>query len=113
MGVIVSRNSASLPLVTGQTIADWNTAEHDVLTIGESGVTYWVTLCLMNIGSLTVGADITTRGYMVANGTEEALGSDIVTVGTDPNIFWPGGLWFFAIHQPIRLTAQSNTLARH
>ena len=101
----------SLPLVSGQTIANWNTAESTILTIGESGVTYWATLCVVNIGSLTVGADITTRGYMIVNGTEEFLGSDISTVGTDPNVFWPGGLWFFAIHEAIRLTAQSDTPA--
>lgn len=110
IGLSLPANRVSAPVV-GETIANWNTAEQDVLMIGESGVVYWPALTLINIGFLTPGAVITIRAYMVVNEVEQQIGEDDYTVGVDYNIQWFSGLFLFAFHEPVRITAQSDTPA--
>jgi len=94
-----------LPPISGRTIADWQVAEHDIISIGAAGISYWVTLCLLNIRDITPGSLMTFRTYMVVNGVEELMDTATYTQGVDPNIFWAG--WVFAIHEVVRITAQS------
>jgi hypothetical protein len=102
-----STKIAALAPVVGQTIADWQVAESDVLRIGAAGSSYWVTLCLLDIGAITPASVITIRTYMIVNGIERLLAQDTYTQGVDPDIIWAGPVLLFTIHEAIRITAQS------
>lgn len=101
----------SSPPVVGETIADWNTAESDIVTIGGSGVAYWPDLMLINLSDLTFGATITLRSYMVVNGIEELIGEEDYVVGGVDDVVWASGVFLFAFHEPIRITGESDTPA--
>jgi predicted ABC-type sugar transport system permease subunit len=102
-----STKIAALAPMVGQTIADWQVAEHNIISIGAAGVSYWVTLCLLNIEAITPASVITLRTYMVVNGVERLLAVDTVTQGVDPDIVWAGPVLLFTIHEVVRITAQS------
>jgi len=102
-----STKIAALAPVVGQTIANWQTAESEILRIGASGTSYWVTLCLLDISAITPGSTITIRSYMSVGGVERLLGEEDVTQGVDPDIMWAGAIFLFTIHEMVRITAQS------
>ena len=92
--------------LTGITIADWNTAESDVVSVGAADTTYKLHSLLLSIHSL-VGTVITVRMYMSVNGTERKVYQQVFNAATDPP-----GLWLvngtIGIHQILRVTLESN-----
>jgi hypothetical protein len=95
--------------VTGSTTQDWQTAEADVVSIGEAGVSNKVQDLSLNISNL-VGALIIIRLYKNINGVERKLYEQSFNAATDP----PGlpiinGTW--ATHDVIRVSLQSDNAA--
>jgi hypothetical protein len=95
--------------VTGSVIQDWQTAEADVVSIGEAGVSNKVQDLSLNISNL-VGALIIVRLYKNINGVERKLYEQSFNAATDP----PGlpiinGTW--ATHDVIRVSLQSDNAA--
>ena len=95
--------------VTGSAIQDWQTAEADVVSIGEAGVSNKVQDLSLNISNL-VGALIIVRLYKNINGVERKLYEQSFNAATDP----PGlpiinGTW--ATHDVIRISLQSDSAA--
>jgi hypothetical protein len=95
--------------VTGSTTQDWQTAEADVVSIGEAGVSNKVQDLSLNISNL-VGALIIVRLYKNINGVERKLYEQSFNAATDP----PGlpiinGTW--ATHDIIRVSLQSDNAA--
>ena len=92
--------------VTGSAAQDWQTAEADVVSIGEAGVSNKVQDLSLNISNL-VGALIIVRLYKNINGVERKLYEQSFNAATDP----PGlpiinGTW--ATHDVIRVSLQSD-----
>jgi len=98
---------AALAPMVGWTTANWQTAESEIIRIGQAGSSYWITLCLLNISAITPASVITIRTYMIVNGVERLLAEDDYTQGVDPDILWAGAIWLFTIHEVVRITAQS------
>jgi hypothetical protein len=95
--------------VTGSAIQDWQTAEADVVSIGEAGVSNKVQDLSLNISNL-VGTLIIVRLYKNINGVERKLYEQSFNAATDP----PGlpiinGTW--ATHDVIRVSLQSDNAA--
>jgi len=94
--------------VTGSTVANWNAAESDVISIGAAGVRYKRSL-LLSIHNL-VGNVITVRLYMQVNGVERRVYEQAFDATADPP-----GLWVVngtvGIHEALRVTLQSNNAA--
>jgi hypothetical protein len=95
--------------VTGSAAQDWQTAEADVVSIGEAGVSNKVQDLSLNISNL-VGALIIVRLYKNINGVERKLYEQSFNAATDP----PGlpiinGTW--ATHDVIRVSLQSDNAA--
>jgi hypothetical protein len=95
--------------VTGSATQDWQTAEADVVSIGEAGVSNKVQDLSLNISNL-VGALIIVRLYKNINGVERKLYEQSFNAATDP----PGlpiinGTW--ATHDVIRVSLQSDNAA--
>jgi len=95
--------------VTGSATQDWQTAEADVVSIGEAGVSNKVQDLSLNISNL-VGALIIIRLYKNINGVERKLYEQSFNAATDP----PGlpiinGTW--ATHDVIRVSLQSDNAA--
>jgi hypothetical protein len=95
--------------VTGSTTQDWQTAEADVVSIGEAGVSNKVQDLSLNISNL-VGTLIIVRLYKNINGVERKLYEQSFNAATDP----PGlpiinGTW--ATHDVIRVSLQSDNAA--
>jgi hypothetical protein len=95
--------------VTGSVTQDWQTAEADVVSIGEAGVSNKVQDLSLNISNL-VGALIIVRLYKNINGVERKLYEQSFNAATDP----PGlpiinGTW--ATHDVIRVSLQSDNAA--
>ena len=95
--------------VTGSAIQDWQTAEADVVSIGEAGVSNKVQDLSLNISNL-VGTLIIVRLYKNINGVERKLYEQSFNAATDP----PGlpiinGTW--ATHDIIRVSLQSDNAA--
>ena len=95
--------------VTGSATQDWQTAEADVVSIGEAGVSNKVQDLSLNISNL-VGALIIVRLYKNINGVERKLYEQSFNAATDP----PGlpiinGTW--ATHDVIRISLQSDNAA--
>ena len=95
--------------VTGSTAAGWQAAEQDVVTIGSSGVKHKLHSLLLSIHYL-VGTAITVRLYMIVAGGERRVYEQAFDTTTDPP-----GLWIVngtvAIHEPLRVTLESNSAA--
>ena len=95
--------------VTGSATQEWQTAEADVVSIGEAGVSNKVQDLSLNISNL-VGALIIVRLYKNINGVERKLYEQSFNAATDP----PGlpiinGTW--ATHDVIRVSLQSDNAA--
>ena len=95
--------------MTGSATQDWQTAEADVVSIGEVGVSNKVQDLSLNISNL-VGALIIVRLYKNINGVERKLYEQSFNAATDP----PGlpiinGTW--ATHDVIRVSLQSDNVA--
>jgi hypothetical protein len=95
--------------VTGSVTQDWQTAEADVVSIGEAGVSNKVQDLSLNISNL-VGTLIIVRLYKNINGVERKLYEQSFNAATDP----PGlpiinGTW--ATHDVIRVSLQSDNAA--
>ena len=100
---------AGVAPVTGSATQDWQTAEADVVSIGEAGVSNKVQDLSLNISNL-VGALIIVRLYKNINGVERKLYEQSFNAATDP----PGlpiinGTW--ATHDVIRVSLQSDNAA--
>ena len=95
--------------MTGSATQDWQTAEADVVSIGEAGVSNKVQDLSLNISNL-VGTLIIVRLYKNINGVERKLYEQSFNAATDP----PGlpiinGTW--ATHDVIRVSLQSDNVA--
>jgi hypothetical protein len=95
--------------MTGSATQDWQTAEADVVSIGEAGVSNKVQDLSLNISNL-VGSLIIVRLYKNINGVERKLYEQSFNAATDP----PGlpiinGTW--ATHDVIRISLQSDNAA--
>ena len=95
--------------VTGSVTQDWQTAEADVVSIGEAGVSNKIQDLSLNISNL-VGALIIVRLYKNINGVERKVYEQSFDAATDP----PGlpiinGTW--ATHDVIRVSLQSDNAA--
>ena len=95
--------------MTGSATQDWQTAEADVVSIGEAGVSNKVQDLSLNISNL-VGALIIVRLYKNINGVERKVYEQSFNAATDP----PGlpiinGTW--ATHDVIRVSLQSDNAA--
>ncbi len=92
--------------VSGSTVADWQAAESDVLTLGATGVKFKLHSLLLSIHNLG-GTAVTVRLYMKVKGTERKLYEQTFNAATDPP-----GLWVvngtLAIHEALRVTLESN-----
>ena len=100
---------AGVAPVTGSVTQDWQTAEADVVSIGEAGVSNKVQDLSLNISNM-VGALIIVRLYKNINGVERKLYEQSFNAATDP----PGlpiinGTW--ATHDVIRVSLQSDNAA--
>jgi len=79
----------------------------DLVTIGAAGLRRKVHSLLVNIGGLTVGANITVRMYTTGEAGMINVYNQTFIVGTDPP-----GLWIIngslEIDDPLRVECQSN-----
>jgi hypothetical protein len=94
--------------VTGSAAQDWQTAEADVVSVGEAGVSNKVHDLSLNVSNL-VGVLI-IRLYKNVNGVERKLYEQSFNAATEP----PGlpiinGTW--ATHDVIRVSLQSDNAA--
>ena len=100
---------AGLPPVTNSAIADWQTTEADVVSIGAVDTSYKLHSLILSIHNL-VGTVITVRLYMKVQGVERKVYEQDFNAATDPL-----GLWLVngtvGIHQILRVTLQSNDVA--
>ena len=100
---------ADIEPLTGTTIADWNTAEADVVSVGADDTSYKLHSLLISIHNLA-GTVITVRLYMRVNGTERKVYHQTFNTASDPP-----GLWLvngtIGIHQALRVTLESNDVA--
>jgi hypothetical protein len=98
-----------LPPASYSVIADWQTAEADIVSIGTANTRYKLHSLLLSIHNL-VGTTITVRLYMKVNGVERKVYEQAFNANTDPL-----GLWIVngtvAIHEVLRVTLQSNVAA--
>ncbi len=101
-------NSAGLPPVTGNTVANWQAAEADIVSIGADNVRNKLHSLVLDINPL-VGT-VTIRLYQQVNGVERRVYQQTFTVAADGP-----GLWIVngtvGIHEVLRVTAQSNNAA--
>jgi hypothetical protein len=94
--------------VTGSATQDWQTAEADVVSVGETGVSNKIQDLSLNVSNL-VGVLI-IRLYKNVNGVERKLYEQSFNAATEP----PGlpiinGTW--ATHDVIRVSLQSDNAA--
>ena len=91
--------------VTGSTSDDWETAEADIVSIGDPDTRYKLHSLILDINDL-VGT-VTIRLYTLVNGVERQVYSEAFAVAADGP-----GLWIvngtIGIHQVLRVTAQSD-----
>jgi len=105
---LVTKSEGVAP-VTGSAMADWQTAESDVVTIGAPDIRYKVHSLLLSIHNL-VGNIVTVRMYTSVNGVERRVYEQSFDTTADPP-----GLWVIngtlGIHNALRVTLQSNNAA--
>jgi hypothetical protein len=99
---------AGLAPVAGSATQDWQTAEADVVSVGEAGVSNKIQDLSLNVANL-VGVLI-IRLYKNVNGVERKLYEQSFNAATEP----PGlpiinGTW--ATHDVIRVSLQSDNAA--
>ena len=90
-------------------MADWQTAEAEVVSIGAANIRNKLHSLLLSIHNLA-GTVITVRLYMKVKGLERKVYEQAFNAATDPP-----GLWIVngtvAIHEVLRVTLQSNEVA--
>jgi len=100
---------ADVEPLTGATIADWNTAEADVVSVGADDTSYKLHSLLISTHNLA-GTVITVRLYMKVNGAERKVYEQTFNATSDPP-----GLWLvngtIGIPQALRVTLESNNAA--
>lgn len=93
----------------GETTADWQTVETNVVNIGAAGVRNKIHDLTLSIHNL-VGTQVRVRLYKKVNGTERKVYDQAFDVTTDPaGLPVINGSW--AIHDVLRVTLQSNDVA--
>ncbi len=94
---------------SGSVMADWQTAEAEVVSLGAANIRNKLHSLLLGIHNL-VGTVITVRLYMKVKGVERKVYEQAFNAATDPP-----GLWIVngsvAIHEVLRVTLQSNEIA--
>ncbi len=94
---------------TGPTVANWETAESNVVSIGADGVKNKVHDLTLSIHNLA-GTVITVRLYKKVNGVERRCYGQSFNAATDtPGLPIIDGTW--GIHGVLRVTLQSNDAA--
>jgi hypothetical protein len=104
--------SAGLPPVVGNTVANWQVAEANLITLGANDVSNKVHSLIVGIQNC-VGA-ITIRMYTQVNGVERQvfptpLATTFTVAADGPAIVVINGTW--GIHEALRITCQSNNAA--
>jgi len=93
----------------GNTSADWQTSEAEVVSIGAVDTQYKLQSLLLSIHNL-VGTTVTVRLYTQVNGVERKVYEQTFNTLTDAP-----GLWIvngtLGIHNVLRVTLQSNEAA--
>ncbi len=93
----------------GETAADWQMVETDVVSIGVTGVRNKIHDLTLSIHNL-VGTQVRVRLYKKVNGTERKVYDQAFDATTDPaGLPVINGSW--AIHDVLRVTLQSNDVA--
>jgi len=94
---------------SGSSVADWQAAEADIISLGVDDTRYKLHSLLLSIHNL-VGTVITVRLYTKVKGAERKVYEQAFNAAIDPP-----GLWLVngtvGIHQALRLTLQSNDAA--
>ena len=94
---------------SGSTVASWNAAESEVVSIGADDARYKLHSFVLSIHNL-VGNVITVRLYLEINGVERTVYEQNFDATADPP-----GLWIVngavGIHEALRVTLQSNNAA--
>ncbi len=92
----------------GSTVANWNAAEANIISIGADNIRNKLHSLILDINAL-VGT-VTIRLYMQVNGVERRCYQQAFTVAADGP-----GLWIVngtvGVHEVLRVTAQSNNAA--
>lgn len=98
-----------IPPASDSVTGDWQTAETEIVSVGEANTQYKLHSLLVSIHNL-VGTTITIRLYIKVNGVEHKVYEQAFNAVTDPP-----GLWIVngtvAIHEVLRVTLQSNEAA--
>lgn len=88
---------------------DWNAAEADIVSLGQTASLNKVHSLLIDLSALTVGATITLRMYEKVNGSEKLLQPTPLTFVVSASM---GAIPLldgtFGIHDVLRITAQSD-----
>jgi hypothetical protein len=94
---------------SGSSVAGWQAAESDLISLGADGAMYKLHSLLLSIHNL-VGTVITVRLYTKVKEVERKVYEQAFNAATDPP-----GLWIvngtIGIHQALRVTLQSNDAA--
>jgi len=94
---------------SGSSVADWQAAESDLISLGADGARYKLHSLLLSIHNL-VGTVITVRLYTKVKGVERKVYEQAFNAAADPP-----GLWIvngtIGIHQTLRVTLQSSDAA--
>ena len=95
--------------VSGSTASDWQTAEADVVSIGEEGTRFKIHDLTLSIHNLA-GDQITVRLYKLVDGLERCCYQQVFDAASDPSgLPVINGTW--AIHGVLRVTLESNNAA--
>jgi hypothetical protein len=100
---------AGVAPLTGSTIANWQTAEAGVVSVGAADTRYKLHSLLISIHNL-VGSVITIRLYMRVREEERKVYEQVFDTAADPP-----GIWVvngtIGLHEVLRVTIQSNDAA--
>lgn len=95
--------------VSGSAVSDWQAAESEVVSIGETGVKFKIHDLTLSIHNL-IGNQVTVRLYKPVNGTERCCYRQVFDATVDPaGLPVVNGTW--AIHDVLRVTLESNNAA--
>jgi len=99
---------AGTPPGVGSTVANWQVAEADIISIGADNIRNKLHSLVLDINALA--GTVTIRLYQQVNGVERRVYQQAFTVAADGP-----GLWIVngtvGIHEVLRVTAQSNNAA--
>jgi len=108
VNVPVLGGSSTITTPSGVTVANWNAAEADLVSLGANDTNYKVHSLM--VGIIFLVGTITIRMYSQLNGTEVQVYSQDVTVAADGPAIWliNGSV---GIHEVLRVTCQSDNAA--